>query len=479
MVQRAHFRATPKAIAAGVLLLAAACGREPVRTVDASLQPGVRQYLRLAVALGERDPDSLDYFYGPLELVADIRKQPPTFGEIKREADHLISELRSRKSDRSEGDGAEDERRVDYLIGQLRAISSRVGVVTGAPLTFDQETEAVFGITIPEKYGAPQPIEAKATLQALLPGRGSLAARYAAFDGRFLIPGKKIPLVMERAIAACRAETLAHVEMPRGEKVELRFVHNKPWSGYSYYQGNYRSLVEINLDYGLTVDRALQLACHESYPGHHLYNSLQDEKLVRGAQMDELAVQPSYSPQSLASEASATLAADLAFPRAKRLALERDVLFPLAGLDGRKAARYLRVEGLVDELYPAEFAIARDYLDGKLEFERANTALEERALMAHAEPALKYINEYRSYVATYTYGRDLAARYLAGPNGELRWARYLRRLTSYPVWLAGGDMDPVRPEGGSGQTYMVGRRDGPAPGIEAGPDAGQPARPVL
>ena len=106
MVQRAHFRATPKAIAAGMLLLAAACGREPVRTVDASLQPGVRQYLRLAVALGERDPDSLDYFYGPLELVADIRKQPPTFGEIKREADHLISELRSRKSDRSEGDGA-------------------------------------------------------------------------------------------------------------------------------------------------------------------------------------------------------------------------------------------------------------------------------------------------------------------------------------------------------------------------------------
>ncbi len=49
--------------------------------------------------------------------------------------------------------------------------------------------------------------------------------------------------------------------------------------------------------------------------------------------------------------------------------------------------------------------MARRYLDGELEFARAVAELEERALVPHAEALVKYINEYRSYVTTYTAGR--------------------------------------------------------------------------
>jgi len=80
-------------------------------------------------------------------------------------------------------------------------------------------------------------------------------------------------------------------------------------------------------------------------------------------------------------------------------------------------------------LAPVEAAVARRYLDGELEFERAGAALEAGALMAHPEAALKYINEFRTYVVTYTYGRELAERFVdatAGPSptAEARWRAY-------------------------------------------------------
>src|SRR5580658_3302437 len=76
----------------------------------------VRDYIRLAVALGERDRDSLDYYSGPPQWVSDIRAKPPSFREIKNSAISLASRLRelSGKKRRSP--------RVEFLIRQLLAI---------------------------------------------------------------------------------------------------------------------------------------------------------------------------------------------------------------------------------------------------------------------------------------------------------------------------------------------------------------------
>ena len=440
--------------------LMTSCGKARVSPAETSLEADVHQYLRLAVALGERDPDSLDYYYGSEGLVAGIRKQPPTLREIKQSADSLVERLKLHA-----GSQAEDRMREEYLIRQLRAISSRVDTLTSVPMTFDQETAAVFGVTVPASYDRLHMAQVREKLDRLLPGKGSLAQRYEAFDTGFTVPSAKLKEVMQKAIQGCREATMAHVDLPAGEATELKFVHNKPWSGYSFYQGNYRSVVEINTDYALTVDQVLQLACHETYPGHHVYNSLQEAKLVRGRKMDELAVQPTFSPQSLVSEAAATLAIDVAFPPVDRLRFEREVLFPLAGLDGSKAARYRMVEALVDELHQAEPEIARDYLDGKLEFERANSALEEQTLMTHGEVALKYINEYRSYIATYTYGRDLTAKLLGQPIGaggqsSVSWERYSKWMMSPPATMNSEAATPAREDSTSQRRVTIGRNEG-------------------
>jgi len=255
----------------------------------------------------------------------------------------------------------------------------------------------------------------RSELERLVPGRGELAARYAAFDRRFLIPPDRLPAVFSRAIDACRAATRAHVRLPPAERVDVEYVADLGWSAFTRYQGHFTSRIQVNAALPLTVDRALDLACHEAYPGHHAIDSLLEARF--GSRRVELLVRPLFSPQSLLHEAAASAAGELAFPGSARLAFERDELFPMAGLDPADADRYVRIGRLVDRLHGAQAEIARGYLDGQLDFSRASVALARDALMPSADATLKFLNQYRTYAATYTEGRDALSRYLDGQDG--------------------------------------------------------------
>jgi hypothetical protein len=373
------------------VLLTAACGP---RAFDAR----VRDYVRLAVALEERDPDSIDFYYGPAEWVADVRKNPPGLKEIRASALTLADRF-----------DADSRLRSQRLAAQTRAIAARADELLGAQRSFDQKTQTYFGVTA-RAADPDEMAQVRAELNDLLPGRGSLAERYASFDQQFLIPPDRLEGVVARAIQGCRDQTRNHVRLPAGEFVRVEFVHDKPWSAFSRYQGNFTSVISINADLPLTVDRALAVACHEAYPGHHTQNVLQEIQFVRDNRWLEWTAQPTFSPQSLVSEALATYAVNIAFPAPERLRFERDALFPIAGLNAKEAARYEHVQRLIDRLAAAEPDVARDFLDGKLEWARAANALEQQALMAHPEQTLKYLNEYRAYMITYTLGPELIAR---------------------------------------------------------------------
>jgi hypothetical protein len=387
------------------------CSASKAKSDDA-----VRQYIRLCVALGDHDPNSLDYYYGPPEWVADVRAHPPKLAEIKQASLDLMARLPSTP-------------RQDFLIGQLRAMATRVDLLRGIRPSFDQEADALFGL---EPVREPQQawLDAIRTeIEALLPGKGTLGDRYAAFDQRFVIPDDKIAAVMERALQGCRERSLAHLHLPPGEHIKVEYVSNRPWNAFSRYQGHFQSLIQVNVDFAMTVDRALQVACHEGYPGHHAYNSMQDAQLVQREGQLELMVQPTFSPQSFVSEALATYAVEVAFPEEERLAFERDALFPLVALDKKQAELYTRVSRLVDQLEAVEPGIARDYLDGKLEWSRAGSALEDRALMAHTEATLKYLNEFRTYMLTYTVGTEMVRKCMGEAAGGDPWRLYEAMIT--------------------------------------------------
>jgi hypothetical protein len=346
-----------------------------------------------------------------------------SFAGIATDARAVVAQLRAEPTS-----VAAPSPRRQHLIAQLDAIAVRAEQLDGQRFSFEQEMKWLFGVTLrrdPDDGEALGP--SIATLDRLLPGSGRLSARVEAYDARFTVPADRVPATFERALAECRARTTAHVPLPASESVSVEYVRDRPWSGYSRYLGGARSIIEVNTTFPLTVDRILELACHEGYPGHHVYSTLRDAALVQGRGWQEFAVMPLFSPEAFVAEAAASMGAAMAFSPADRRAFERDVLFPLAGLEPRQAESYLTVAHLSECLTPSLASVVERYLSGDLDFVEAGWALEAEALMAHPTATLQFVNEYRGYALAYTLGRAQLMP-LVGPDvpTDRRWQNFVR-----------------------------------------------------
>jgi hypothetical protein len=262
-----------------------------------------------------------------------------------------------------------------------------------------------------------------------------VSARYEAFHEQFVIPPARLDTVFKAAIAACRERTVAHLTLPPNESFVVEYVTKKPWSGYNWYKGDYHSVIQVNTDLPIFIDRAVDLGCHEGYPGHHVYNALLEQHLVRERHWVEFSVYPLFSPQSLIAEGSANYGISVAFPGDERVAFERDHLFPLAGLDTARAAEYHRVLALFKELSYAGNEAARRYLDGKIDAAQAADWLTRYALMepARARQRVQFFDKYRSYVINYNLGEDLVRGYVekkGGADPAQRWSVFGELLSS-------------------------------------------------
>ena len=326
------------------------------------------RYVRLVLATGQHDADYVDAFYGPSEWRKQAEAARRSLAEIDTEAAAVLSSL----NDATPPGHAEElvGLRHRYLTRQLQALRARVGMLQGRTLTFDAESKALYDAVAPT-HADVEFETVIAELDKRLPGDGAVLERYDAFRSRFVIPKEKLDGVFKAAIDGCRARTLKHITLPAAESFTVEYVTKKSWGGYNWYQGNHRSLIQVNTDLPIYINRALDLACHEGYPGHHVYNALLEKNLVRDRGWVEFSVYALFSPQSLIAEGTANYGIEVAFPKVDRLAFEREVLFPEAGLDPAKAAEYYAVLELVERLSYADNEAARRYLDGRIDAKAA------------------------------------------------------------------------------------------------------------
>jgi hypothetical protein len=175
-----------------------------------------------------------------------------------------------------------------------------------------------------------------------LPGSGSIPARFQKLATQFIIPKNKLDTVFKISIAESRKRTIEHYSLPPKENVTLEYVSNKPWGEYNWYKGNYKSEIQINTDLNIFIDWAIDLASHESYPGHHVYNMLLEKNLYHDKGWLEISLYPLFSPQSLIAEGTANYGIEMAFPGPEKSPIAREVLLPLAGLDTAGISVYFK-----------------------------------------------------------------------------------------------------------------------------------------
>ena len=406
---------------------------EQAPPAPSSVDQVASQYVRLVLAMGLHDKDYVDAYYGPPAWKAEVEASNPSLDAIAERAQVLSAWLAEHPAE------PKDERaylRHQYLTKQLEALVARNRMVKGERLSFDEESKALYDavapVNPPERFD-----QVLAELEQKVSGEGPLLARLDTWRQAFVIPSDRLDRVFREALNGCRTRTLQHIQLPPDESFRVEYVTGKSWSGYNWYQGNFHSLIQVNTDLPIYIDRAIDLACHEGYPGHHVYNVLLEQLLVKGRGWVEFSVYPLFSPQSLIAEGTANFGVEVAFPGQERIAFERDVLFPLAGLDPKRAEEYYAVLALLDKLGYAGNEAARQYLDGDIDARSAVAWLQRYALASseRAEQRLRFIEQYRSYVINYNLGEDLVRDYIAKRIGadsrpSRRWEEFEKLLSS-------------------------------------------------
>ncbi len=423
-----------------ILLLLAGCSAHKAMAPDgegpAAMNRIAEAYVKLVLAVGQHDADYVDAFYGPPEWRTEAEAKKRPLAEIRSEAEALIAELGTRPMTGTTGGSEIEGLRHQYLRRQLQAMVSRIDMLSGKKLSFDEESKALYDAVAPALDAAHfQRILDR--LETAVPGEGSIATRIETFRQGFVIPKDRLDAVFKAAIDECRRRTAQHAELPEGESFTVEYVTGKTWSGYNWYKGGFHSLIQVNTDLPIFIDRAIDLACHEGYPGHHVYNMLLEKHLVKDRGWTEFTVYPLFSPQSLIAEGTANFGIEVAFPGTEGTAFEREKLYPLAGLDPSTAERYEQVQKLLQGLSYAGNEAARKYLNGEISRQDAEAWLVRYALMSpeRAAQRVRFMDQYRSYVINYNLGQDLVRRYIESRGGtpnqpEKRWEEFGKLLSS-------------------------------------------------
>lgn len=397
-----------------IAVVVISCSRTPP-----SLDRIAEGYVQAALRLAQHDPALVDAWRGPDRLMpgprgpvagiqADIRALRGAIDEL---ADHPRS--------------AQQKARIEYLDAQLRALDFAAARLLGRSAGIDEQARDEFAVA----FSQPDENTVASTLAdigRLLPGGGPLIDRVNALRQRTAVPAGRAEAVMAIALDACHDAVAPIVELPKDEEVAVRFHGNMPWDAFARYAGGHRTIIEINDAGPIDVSRALRLACHEGYAGHHVQHLLIDQ-MFGERHWPELELTPGFGRHLLWAEGAAEVGADLAFTPAARASLYRDRLFPAAGLDPKDIDALVALDDLLPSLLPVVTEVARRYLDGRLTEDQAIERLANQALLGNPQATLAFIERRRARALVYGEGRRviysmMPARSLAGLRDLFRHA---------------------------------------------------------
>jgi hypothetical protein len=290
----------------------------------------VTDYLRLALRMDRafsqvESSYFLDTYYGPPELRIATKHEPVyRFNKLTEEAAALLDRLPD------QGFGSS---RAEYLGKHVAALHAIAKVKAGEELPFFELVESVFDIEpiwIPEEEFE----QVLSMLDQAIPGSGDVRQRFQGWlelvrlennDSALIIP------FMKRMLAEARQRTKAILNLPEGEELLLVPKREVNYGAANWYQGTYRSRLELNLDRPVFLPNLLYQMCHEAYPGHHTESCMKERHLFHEKGYLEQSVFFALGPQVVIAEGIASLAAEMIFSSAEAADWIRHEIPPQVG----------------------------------------------------------------------------------------------------------------------------------------------------
>ncbi|MDQ4093098.1 MAG: DUF885 domain-containing protein [Actinomycetota bacterium] len=381
----------------------------------------VHEYLKLGLRFDRLVEGFVDAYTGDPALRRSVDNEPrPDPAMLARRARELRVELPV---------AGLAEPRACFLDAHLAALECSGHVLAGQHVGFVDEVQAYFDVLIrpgdPDVYR-----QAHAEIDRLLPGADPLAHRLAAYRARDEIPPQRLEAAVHALSSALRDRVRSSVGLPPQETVHYEVVTDKPWSGFNYYLGDFRSRVAINADLGHRMANLPHLVAHESYPGHHTEHCRKEAGLVRTQRQDEQTIFLVNTPQCLMAEGMADLGLHAAVgpgwgPWAA------DILGDLGlRLDGEVAER---LEAAAAGLLGVRQDAALMLHDQGADPAEVLAYLQQWLLVTEprARQMLRFLSDplWRAYTTTYVEGYRLLRTWLeARPPAQPLSQRYLRLL---------------------------------------------------
>ncbi|WP_138733832.1 DUF885 domain-containing protein [Modestobacter excelsi] len=387
------------------------------------------EYVRLGLRFDRLEPGFVDAYTGDPRLRAAVADEPaPTPHRLRDQARALLGELDSAQLPAD---------RAAYLRGQLTGLECSARKLGGEPVGFIAEVQAYFQVQVtlgdPADYAA-----AHAALDQLLPGSGRLAERYAAHRRREECPPQRLEAAVHALSSALRDRVRGQYGLPEVETVRYEVVTDKPWSGFNYYEGDYRSRVAINADLPHRLSQLPHLVAHEAYPGHHTEHCRKERGLVERDQHLEHTVFLVNTPECLMAEGLADLGVEASIG-AGWGPWAAEVLGDLG----------LRFDGhLAEQVAVAAAPLNRVRQDAAIMLhdrgadpDEVIAHLQRWALVSadRAAQQLRFLTDplWRAYISTYVEGFDLLSSWLAARPAEQSLADRFVRLLDEPLTPAG------------------------------------------
>jgi hypothetical protein len=383
------------------------------------------EYVRLGLRFDRLEAGFVDAYTGDPRIRAQVADETaPTPQVLRDQARGLLREL----------DAADlPADRIDYLRGQLTGLECTARKMNGEPVGFVEEVRSYFQVDVvlgDESVYA----TAHAELDALLPGSGSLAERYAAHRRREECPPDRLDKAVHALSSALRDRVRGQYGLPEVETVQYEIVTDQPWSGFNYYEGDYRSRVAINADLPHRLGHLPHLVAHEAYPGHHTEHCRKERGLVERAARTEHTVFLVNTPECLMAEGLADLGVQASIgdgwgPWAAEILGDLGLRF-----DGHLAERVSAATAPLNRVRQDAALLLHDRgidtADVVVHLQRWSLVSAERAAQQ-----IRFLTHplWRAYISTYVEGFDLLSRWLAARPADQPVADRFLRLLDEPL----------------------------------------------
>lgn len=384
-----------------------------------------RDYLLLALSVGQLEDGIVDAYYGPPEL----RQRAATRGAGAAELATESVSLRERVAHE-----VEDEQRRRWLDRQLVGLETIARSLGGAKLRYAEEVELCFDAP-PTRTPASVYEQVHRDLDQLLPTGGTIQERLEARDARLTIPADRVGPILDWLVAEIRRISATAFPAPDGESLTVSLVRGQPWSAYNWYDGNLRSRIEFNVDLPTRAHAVPFTLTHETFPGHHLEHTWKEQRLVREQGRAECSVHLINTPDAYISEGLAEVGGRLLIDadtwQSLLLAIAEQAGLPMipedADREWRTAHALEALRGLSGD------AALLLHADGRSREEVTQFLVEDGlATPARAAKSLQIIEHplWRTYVFCYAGGEVLLTNWCRAAGDEkAQRARFFRLLT--------------------------------------------------